>query len=91
VLKRRPAGPKKEEVIERWRKVHNEVLHNLYSLFNVISVIKLRRMSFTGYLLSSSDEKMRQMGRRIGGPGAIYYSFKDTLSFIVPQFELFSG
>jgi hypothetical protein len=29
---RRLFGPKRGEVTGRWRKLHNEVLHNLYSL-----------------------------------------------------------
>jgi hypothetical protein len=28
---RRIFGPKKDEVTEKWRKLHNEELHNLYS------------------------------------------------------------
>jgi hypothetical protein len=37
---RRIFGPKRDEVIEGWRKLHNEELHNLYSS----PMIKLRRM-----------------------------------------------
>jgi hypothetical protein len=33
-------GPKRDEVIGYWRKLHNEELHNLYSAPNIISVIK---------------------------------------------------
>jgi hypothetical protein len=33
-------GPKRDEVIEGWRKLHNEELHNLYGS----PIIKSRRM-----------------------------------------------
>jgi hypothetical protein len=33
-------GPKRDEIIEGWRKLHNEELHNLYSSPNIIRVIK---------------------------------------------------
>jgi hypothetical protein len=37
---RRIFGPKRDERIEEWRKLHNEELNELYSLPNVIWVIK---------------------------------------------------
>jgi hypothetical protein len=33
---RRILGPKRDEVKGEWRKLHNEELHNLYSLQNII-------------------------------------------------------
>jgi hypothetical protein len=33
---RRIIGPKRDEIIESWRKLHNEELHNLYSSPNII-------------------------------------------------------
>jgi hypothetical protein len=41
---RRIFGPKTDEVTGDWRKLHNEELHNLYSLPNIIIMIKSRRM-----------------------------------------------
>jgi hypothetical protein len=41
---RRIFGPKRDEVIGGWRKLHNEELHNLYSSPSIITMIKLRRM-----------------------------------------------
>jgi hypothetical protein len=37
-------GPKREKVVGGWRRLHNEELHNLYALPNIIRVIKSRRM-----------------------------------------------
>jgi hypothetical protein len=36
-------GPKRDEVTGGWRKLHNEDLHDLYSLPSIIRIIKLRR------------------------------------------------
>ena len=41
-------GHKRDEVTGEWRKLHNEELTDLYSLPNIIQVIKLRRMSIYG-------------------------------------------
>jgi hypothetical protein len=41
---RRLFGPKRDEVTEDWRKLHNEGLHNLYSLSSIVRMIKSRRM-----------------------------------------------
>jgi hypothetical protein len=37
-------GPKKDEVIDEWRKLHNEELTDQYSSPNIIRVIKPRRI-----------------------------------------------
>jgi hypothetical protein len=41
---RRIFGPKRDDVIGGWRKLHNEELHNLYSSSNRIILSKTRRM-----------------------------------------------
>jgi hypothetical protein len=40
---RRIHGPKRDEVTEGWRKLHNEELRNLYSSPSIIRMIKSRR------------------------------------------------
>ena len=37
-------GPKREEVTEEWRKLHNEELNGLFSSPNILWVIKPRSM-----------------------------------------------
>jgi len=41
---RRVFGPKRDEVIGEWRKLLNEELSDLYSLPNIVRVVKSRRM-----------------------------------------------
>jgi hypothetical protein len=41
---RRIFGPKRDEVTGKWRKLHNEELHDLYCLPTTVRVIKSRRM-----------------------------------------------
>ena len=41
---RRVFGPKRDEVTGEWRKLHNEELSDLYSLPNIVRVVKSRRM-----------------------------------------------
>jgi hypothetical protein len=41
---RRICGPKRDEVIGGWRKLHNEELHNLYCSPNIIRKITQSRM-----------------------------------------------
>jgi hypothetical protein len=47
---RRIFGPKRDEVIGGWRKLHNEELHGLYSSPSIIKVIKARRMRWAGHV-----------------------------------------
>ena len=37
-------GPKRDEVTGEWRKLHNEELGDLYTLPNIVRVVKSRRM-----------------------------------------------
>jgi hypothetical protein len=45
---RRIFGPKRDDMTGGWRKLHNEGLHNLYSLKSIIRMIKSRRMRWSG-------------------------------------------
>jgi hypothetical protein len=48
---RRIFGPKREEVGGGWRRLHNEELHNLYGVLNIIRVIKSRKMIWEGHVV----------------------------------------
>ena len=47
---RRVFGSKRDEVTGEWRKLHNEELSNLYSLPNIMRVVKSRRMRWAGHV-----------------------------------------
>ena len=47
---RRVFGPKRDEVIGEWRKLRNEELNDLYSLPNIVRVVKSRRMRWAGHV-----------------------------------------
>ena len=47
---RRVFGPKRDEVTGEWRKLHNEELSDLYSLPNIVRVVKSRRMRWAGHV-----------------------------------------
>jgi hypothetical protein len=47
---RRIFGPKINDVMEGWRKLHNEELHGLYSLPSMIRMITSRRMRWAGHV-----------------------------------------
>ena len=49
VLKR-VFGPKRDEVTGELRKLHNEKLRELYSLPNIVRVVKSRRMRWAGHV-----------------------------------------
>jgi hypothetical protein len=41
---RRIFGPKRDEVMGEWQKLHNKELHNLYSSLDITKQIRSRRM-----------------------------------------------
>jgi hypothetical protein len=52
---RRTFGPKRDEVMGEWRKLHNEELHNLYSSPDIIRQIKSRRMRWAGHVADMGE------------------------------------
>jgi hypothetical protein len=74
---RRIFGPRRDEVMGDWRKLHNEELHNLYSSPNKIRMIKSRRVrwvehvarmgetrnAYTSRILVGKPEGKRPLGR----------------------------
>jgi hypothetical protein len=47
---RRVFGPKRDEVTGEWKKLHNEELNDLYSLPNIVRVVKSRRMRWAEHV-----------------------------------------
>jgi hypothetical protein len=47
---RRIFGPKRDEVMGGWRKMHNEELRDLYSSPSIIRIIKARRMRWARHV-----------------------------------------
>ena len=47
---RRVFGPKRDEVTGEWRKLHNEELSDLYSLLNIVRVVKSRIKRWAGHV-----------------------------------------
>ena len=54
---RRIFGPKRDEVIQEWIKLHNEELYALYSSPNIIRVIKSRRMKWAGHVAHMGERR----------------------------------
>jgi hypothetical protein len=67
--------PKRDKVTGEWRKLHNEELSDLYSLRNIVRVVKSRRMRWAGHVarmgegrglhrvLVGKPERKRPLGR----------------------------
>jgi hypothetical protein len=56
-LLRRILGPKTDEVLGGWKKLHNEELHSLYSSPSIIRMIKSRRMRWTGHATRMGEKR----------------------------------
>ena len=57
---RRVFGPKRDEVTGEWRKLHNEELKNLYSLPNIVRVVKSRKMRWAGHVVCMGEGRVVQ-------------------------------
>jgi hypothetical protein len=60
-------GPKKNEIVGSWRKLHNVELHNLYSSPSIIRMIKSRRMKWAGHI-ARMVEKRNEYRILVGNP-----------------------
>jgi len=57
---RRVFEPKRDEVTGEWRKLHNEELTDLYSLPNIVRVVKSRKMRWAGHVARMWGERCAQ-------------------------------
>jgi PAS domain-containing protein len=55
---RRIFGPKREEVEGRWRRLHNEELHDMCASVNIIRVIKSRRTRWAVHVALMGQTKI---------------------------------
>jgi hypothetical protein len=54
---RRIFGPKRDEVMGAWRKLHRKELHDLYSSPSIIRIIKSRRMRWAGHVARIGEKR----------------------------------
>ena len=89
---RRVFGPKRDEVTGEWRKLHNQELRDLYSLPNIVRVVKSRRMRWAGHvarmgegrgahrILVGKPEGKRPLGRA-------RHRWEDNIKMYLREFE----
>ena len=63
---RRIFGPRRDEVMGEWRRLHNEGLNDLYCSHNIVRVIKSRRMRWAGHVAPMGEEKGVLVGKPEG-------------------------
>jgi hypothetical protein len=54
---RRVFGPERDEVTGKWRRLHNEELNDLYSLPNIVRVVKSKRMRWAGHVERMEEDR----------------------------------
>ena len=55
---RRVFGPKRDVVTGEWRKLHNEEPWDLYSLPNIVRVVKSRRIRWMGHVVHMGEGRV---------------------------------
>jgi hypothetical protein len=54
---RRIFGPKRDEIIGGWRKLHHEELHDLYASSDIVRMIKSRRVISAGHVACMEEKR----------------------------------
>jgi len=76
---RRIFGPRRDEVMGEWRRLHNEELNDIYTSPNFVRVIKSRIMRWASHVARMGEERgcigtwwgSRSKGDYLGGLGAV--------------------
>jgi hypothetical protein len=55
---RRVFEPKRDEETGEWKKLHNKELSDLYSLPNILRVVKSRRMRWVGHVVHMGEGRI---------------------------------
>jgi hypothetical protein len=63
---RRIVGPKRDKVTGEWRRLLNEELHDLYSLPNIVRVIKSKMIS-AGHVARMGERRVQGFGGETWG------------------------
>jgi hypothetical protein len=81
-------GPKREEGVVGWRRLHNGELHNFYALSNVIRVFKSLTRNPTHRPVTVIDNFFRPFRKIVGYYLKIYHSrfHPHSLEFIVQNY-----
>jgi hypothetical protein len=54
---RRIFGPKRDEVMGEWRKLHHEELNDLYSSPIIVRVLKSKRIRWAGHVARMGEKR----------------------------------
>jgi hypothetical protein len=68
----RLAGPRREKITGDWRKCHNDEFHNLYSLPNIVRVIRSKRTRWMGYVACMEQKHTVSIGNVITWKTQVY-------------------
>jgi len=84
-------GPKREEMAGCWRRLHNEELHDLYTLLNVTMVIKsmtVRRMGYVACMEEMRNAYKILVGRHEGKRplGRHRRTWNDTIRMVLGEY-----
>jgi hypothetical protein len=71
-------GPKRGEVTEKWRKLHKEELHNLYSSPNIVKVTKSRSMRWETHIVRLIEERNTYKILVVQPEGKSYLNYLDV-------------
>jgi hypothetical protein len=83
-------GPKREELTEEWRKLHNEEHNDLYASPNIFRVIKSRKLIWVGHVVCMVERRCvyrvlvgKPEGKRT--PGRPRRRWEDNIKMDLPE------